>query len=109
MSSLTHWQLHGWMEGAAPCWGGGLWKGVGMEAQRAAGQPPHSHFDPGLMCQLLSFQPSPFPATETFQTLQEDHSCVSPPCQEGSPPPHGRALAPTRGSPVSSLHPARGW
>lgn len=87
VSSLTHCQLHGWMEGAAPCWGGVLWKRVGMEAQRAAGQPPHSHFDPGLMCQLLSFQPSPFPATETFQTLQEDHSCVSPPCQEGPPPP----------------------
>lgn len=99
-----------WVDGGrCSLLGGGLWKRVGMEAQRAAGQPPHSHFDPGLMCQLLSFQPSPFPATETFQTLQEDHSCVSPPCQEGSPPPHGRALAPTRGSPVSSLHPARGW
>lgn len=107
VSSLTHWQLHGWTEGAAPCSGGGSLEGGWEWKLSVLLASPHSHFDPGLMCQLLSFQPSPFPATEIFQTLQEDHSCVSPPCQEG--PPHGRALASARGSPVSSLHPARGW
>lgn len=30
VSSLTHWQLHGWTEGAAPCSGGGFF-GRGWE------------------------------------------------------------------------------